>query len=269
VRANFAALAYYTHYASHRERLTELVSSSRNTAAGELCVLGAGNAYDLDLDWLCATYQRVHLVDIDERALARTWERQEAPTRARLVRHAPVELSGFDGVLSRWVDRRVAPHDIEDQPLFAAEAILSRLGQTFDTVLSACVLSQMQLMLRRVLTDRHPLFGSACLALNRTHLRTLSGLRKPGGRAVFATDIASFDGVTVFDLDEATRTPLACLDRLLASGDVFSVVDPRWLAAIARDVPALCRQSTLRAPKDVWLWNDGPTRVLLVYAAEL
>jgi hypothetical protein len=269
VRANFAALAYFTHYASHRERLTALVSTAGETAGGELCVLGAGNAYDLDLERLCAMYQRVHLVDIDEAALARTWERQEAPVRARLVRHAPVELSGFGGVLSRWLDRRVGPRDMEDQPLFAAEAIVSRLGQSFDTVLSACVLSSMQLTLRRVLSDRHPLFSAACLALNRTHLRTLSGLRRAGGRAFFATDIAALSGVSAFDLDEAKRAPRVCLDRLLASGDVFSVVDPRWLAAIARDVPALSSHSTLRAPSNVWLWNDGPARVLLVYAAEL
>ncbi len=245
------------------------MSTASEAAGGELCVLGAGNAYDLDLERLCASYERVHLVDIDEAALARTWERQEASVRARLVRHAPVELSGFDGVLSRWLDRRVAAREIAEQPLFAAEAIRSRLGQTFDTILSACVLSPMQLTLRRVLSDRHPLFSAACLALNSTHLRTLSRLRRLGGRAFLATDIASLDGFTAFELDEAKRAPRVCLDRLLASGDVFSVIDPRWLAAIARDVSALSSQSSLRAPKDVWLWNDGPARALLVYAAEL
>lgn len=231
-------------------------------------MLGAGNAYDLDLDLLTRAYDAVHLVDIDEAALARVRERHAATTRARLVFHAPLDLSGFGGALARWREGRIGPDEVAEQPRVAVERIVARLGRGFDTVLSACVLSQMQLLLRRVLTDRHPLFSAASFTLNLTHLRTLAALRRAGGRAVFATDIAS-DAIPAFDAIQAAREPRTELNRLLASGDVFSVVDPRWLSAIARDDPMLSSGATLGPALDVWPWHNGPKRQFLVYAVEL
>jgi len=268
VRANLNSLPYFEQFASHREHLTALVANDTAKAGGELCVLGAGNAYDLDLDRLASTYDAVHLVDIDEAALARVRERHGAATRARLVPHAPLDLSGFGGTLASWRDRRIGPEQVAEQPGAAVQRFVLRLGRRFDVVLSACVLSQMQLLVRRVLTDRHALFSAASFTLNLTHLRTLAALRKPGGRAILATDIAS-DAIPAFDAIAAERDARTELNRLLASGDVFSVVDPRWLSAIARDDPTLSADATLGPALDVWLWRDGPKRRFLVYAVEL
>lgn len=267
VRSNFKALSYFEHFASHRAHLTALAAPP-GARGGELCVLGAGNAYDLDLDLLSGVYDRVHLVDIDEAALARVSERHGTTTRARLTLHAPVDLSGFGGVLARWNDRRIGERDATDQPKAAVARLLDRFGRRFRTVLSACLLSQMQLGVRRVLTDRHPLFAAASFTLNLTHLRTLSALKQPGGRAILATDIAS-NAIAAFDSIEAERDPHSELNRLLASGDVFSAVDPRWLTAIARDDPTLSSQDDISGALDVWLWHNGPTQKFLVYAIEI
>lgn len=267
MRSNVKALAYFEHFASHRAHLTALVTPP-GTGAGELCVLGAGNAYDLDLERLTGAYDGVHLVDIDAAALTRVFERHGTATRARLTLHAPVDLSGFGGVLARWNDRRIGEREAADQPSVAVARLVDRLGRRFTTVLSACVLSQMQLGVRRALTDRHPLFGAASFTLNLTHLRTLSALRQPGGRAILATDIAS-NAIPAFDVVEAERNPQTELNRLLSSGDVFSVVDPRWLTAIARDDPTLSSQATVSGARDVWLWHNGPAQTFLVYAIEL
>lgn len=267
MRANFNALPHFEAYASHRAHLTALVAKPPGEP-GELCVLGAGNAYDLDLEQLASVYERVHLVDIDEAALARVRERHGAATRARLTLHAPVDLSGFGGVLEHWRDQRIGPDRAADQPAVAVARLIERLERPFATVLSACVLSQMQLALRRVLSDRHPLFAAASFTLNLTHLRTLAALRQAGGRAILATDIAS-NTIPAFDPLAAERDPHTELNRLLASGDVFSVVDPRWLTAIARDDPALSSEVALGAALDVWLWHNGPKHQFLVYALEL
>lgn len=268
MRSNFNALAHFEHFASHRTHLTALVAKPPDERGGALCVLGAGNAYDLDLDLLAELYDRVHLVDIDEAALSRVSERHGATTRARLSLHAPVDLSGFGGTFARWHDRHIDQREAADQPRLAVARLLERLGGGFDTVLSACVLSQMQLALRRALTDRHPLFAAASFTLNLTHLRTLSALRRPGGRALIATDIAS-NAIPAFDPRAAERDPRTELNRLLASGDVFSVVDPRWLTAIARDDPALSTETNVSGALDVWLWHNGPKQDFLVYALEL
>src|SRR4051794_13404017 len=88
--ANLSALPYFSSFGEHRRRLTALaVAAAPPLAAGTLCVLGAGNCFDLDLDALASRYEAVHLVDLDRSALERAFARQEPKTKARLVLHGP------------------------------------------------------------------------------------------------------------------------------------------------------------------------------------
>src|SRR3954469_2227543 len=93
--ANLSALAHFGSFDEHRRRLTALALSAAPVTEGTLCVLGAGNCFDLDLSALVDRYQAVHLVDLDAAALDRTVARQEPKTRERLVLHAPLDLSGL------------------------------------------------------------------------------------------------------------------------------------------------------------------------------
>ena len=86
-------------YAGHRERATAALLDA--APGGRLCLLGAGNANDLDLESLAGRFEQIHLVDLDPAALARARGRQSATTRSRLHDHAPVDLSGLYHQLDR------------------------------------------------------------------------------------------------------------------------------------------------------------------------
>src|SRR5262245_33792508 len=87
-------------YGGHRERVTQAVLDL-GRGGGRLCLLGAGNCNDVDLDRLAAAYREIHLVDIDAAAVARAVGRQAPAVRARLFAHAPVDLTGILSSLDR------------------------------------------------------------------------------------------------------------------------------------------------------------------------
>ena len=106
--SNQSAMPYFDTFAQHRERLTTAVSARHRPGSSErLCVLGAGNAYDLDLPRLAAIFREIHLVDIDEGALGRAYAQQDTATRARLFLHAPIDLSGLFDRIEAWRGFRV------------------------------------------------------------------------------------------------------------------------------------------------------------------
>lgn len=273
-RSNSNAAHQHEAFAGHRRRLTELVmarseAGARAAAGPRLCVLGAGNCGDLDLERLASRYRSIHLVDIDADALERARERQSASTRAVLVPVAPLDLSGLLEPLERWQKRQVTPEELLAHPEGAALAIARALGGPFDVVVSACLLSQLHLTVRNLLTETHPLFQAVSYTLNLTHLRTLSRLAKPGeGVALLVSDVATEQMAPL----SGSREPRDCrllLDQLLQIGAVFDAVRPDVLVGIACDDPSLVRELGLSSIADAWVWRNGPRRAFLVYALEL
>ncbi len=258
-------------YAAHRARLTDAVveslkltavAASKRPESGRLCLLGAGNCNDVDLERLGETFAEIHLVDLDGPALARAVARQPDSVRPRLHRHGGVDLSGLPARrLGRW--KRVVPTaaEIEAAANAALDAILTKLGGPFDVVASTCVLTQMSFALREALGERHPALQAARFALMRTHLSTLVGLTAPGGVALFASDIVSS---TTYPLAEPPpgRTMTDVLRDVVASGAGYFAANPELLAGLLAEVGA---------PEllDPWLWTGPLERTYLVYALRL
>src|SRR6478609_7048002 len=134
--ANTSALPHFEAFTEHRAALTELVFSSASGEARTLCVLGAGNAYDLELEALLGRFESVHLVDIDEAAVTRARERVSAAARARLFVHAPLDLSGMFTDLERWAKLQVTPQELALAPGTGAKRIAAALPGPFDVVVS-------------------------------------------------------------------------------------------------------------------------------------
>jgi len=263
--ANASAVPHLDAFASHRARLTAHVARS---PGGRLCVLGAGNAYDLDLGALAPLFDEIHLVDVDAAALQRAFERQDSATRSRLTVHAPVELTGLLHKLDRWAAMQVTPEELLDYPKVASAAIAVQLPGPFDLVVSACVLTQLQLAVLAVLSPEHRLFQAVRQVLNLAHLRTLAKLLAPGGSALFVSDVTSDDAMALGDLDERADLRPA-LQQAKREGRVIYASDPDLLAWTVREDPYLNATVTWSAPLDAWLWHNGPARTFLVYASEL
>ncbi len=254
-------------FASHRTRVTELCLRGVEPAAEPaLCVLGAGNANDLDLERLARSYRAIHLVDLDGDALERAAARESAATRARLVLRAPVDVSGTLDRLERWASLRVTPEELARHPLDTASAVVTRLGGPFDVVLSACLLTPMQLAVTTVLGARHPLFEAVRYTVTLSHLSLLARLTAPGGRILLVTDLTSSDiAPDILGVPEDDLAKL--LETLITRGDVFQVAQPALLREMAKDAP-LAAELELAAPREAWLWHNGATRTFLVYALE-
>jgi hypothetical protein len=267
--SNASGLPYYDVFASHRLQLTRLIRGAAVRGQGSggerVCVLGAGNAYDLELEELLTVFAEVHLVDIDADAVRGARLRVPEGPRQRVFTHAPVDLSGWFQQLERWGRMQVTPQELMAAPAVGAKGIAAVLPGPFDVVVSTCLLTQLQLSLLQLIGDRHQLFVALREFLTLTHLRTLAALTKPGGRALLVTDLCER---AVFPAgrprDDADLAPL--MQELVAAGHVIHSSHPELIKITLGDDPVLARTfapAELSAP---WLWQNGPGRCFLVYA---
>lgn len=270
VTSNVNALPHFEAFSELRNRLTALLAARAAPDAGSrLCLLGAGNCYDVDLERLTSLYREVHLVDIDAEALERAWERQAATVRARLVRHRPLDLSGVLARLERWRDLDVSADELLSHPGAAAVEIVSALPGGFETVVSTCLLSQLQFSVVNLLSPAHPLFDAVRQVVNVTHLRTLAALAAHDkGRALLVSDVSS-NAITPLGPFEPGADLRSLLTELMQRGSVIHVVRPDVIEQIVLQDPALSVLVTASPVLDAWLWQNGPERTFLVYALEL
>src|SRR5215471_14108908 len=129
-------------YADHRAHFTDAILAASSRPGGRLCLLGAGHCNDVDLERLAATFTEIHLVDIDAKAVARASERQTPAVRARLRRHAPVDLSGMSKRLRKWKSSPPQRAELAASSVATLRALVTSLDGPFDVVASSCVLTQ-------------------------------------------------------------------------------------------------------------------------------
>lgn len=265
--ANRSSAGERAHFAGHRDHVTALCELGTD---GEpeltLCVLGAGNANDLDLERLARGYRAIHLVDLDADALAGAVARESEATRARLVCHAPVDVSGLLGRLERWQRLECTAEELTRRPAEVAAELAAKLG-TFDVVLSACLLTQMQRAVVSVLGDRHRLFEAVRFTLTLSHLRALTALTKPGGRVLLVSDLSASEiAPAIASVPDAELPALA--RSLVDRGQVFQVAQPELLREMAREDPTLATELELEPSPRLWRWQNGPSQIFLVHALE-
>ncbi|RYZ05341.1 MAG: hypothetical protein EOO73_20165 [Myxococcales bacterium] len=265
--SNQSGLPHFEAFRGHREHQTRLISASQRQASDRLCVLGAGNAYDLELEDLLARFAEVHLVDVDAQALSRARARVSEAAGARLFTHAPVDLSGMFEHLERWARLQITPDELMKAPAAGAKRIAAALPGPFDVVASTCLLTQLQLSLLRVVGDRHQLFVALREFLTLTHLRTLAALTKPGGEALLVTDLCE---AAAFPPGSGSEPDLpALMKQLVAAGHVIHSSHPESIRLTLSDDPVLSRAFGPSEVSEPWLWHNGPQLRFLVYAFTL
>lgn len=267
--ANQSALAWFAEYGEHRARQTLLVAEDVPLDSGKrLCVLGAGNAYDLDLATLARHFSEIHLVDIDDQALEGARARQPPEVAQKLVLHAPVDLGGLFAKLEDWGRMQVTEAELLAHPAQTAKALAARLG-TFDVVVSACAITQMQLSVLNALGEDHRLFDAVRHTLTLTHLHTLFELTAPEGRALLVTDVLANQNYRYLDRVPPGTNFLTILTDVIAAERVIYIARPGLFHLLFRQDETLVKQATLSAPLAAWLWQNGPDTRFLVYAMDL
>jgi hypothetical protein len=265
VASNRSAVGHEAAFATHRERLTrEIRGRAPSGGRGRLCLLGVGNANDVELAELGRCFETIHLVDLDAEAVAGAVARVPASIRGRLVVHAPVELSGM---FDRLEQGALPP--LPDLVSSAVARVIGGLPGPFDVVVSCALLTQLQLVLLQVVSDAHPRFEELRAGVSAIHVRTLAGLLAPAGVALLVTDLTTNDIYPPLDHLDPDADLGKLMADLVASGHVIHAAHPGLLSAEVRRYPELARWLTVRSPVGPWLWRNGPTQTLLMYALEL
>ncbi len=268
VTANASGAGLRAEFEGHRRKVTALLVERARSADAKLCLLGVGNGNDVDLEALSERYAEIHLVDLDPDAVARAVASVPPAVAAKLVSHAPLDVSGVLDKLERWGALRVTPEELIGHPDATAQAVVQKTGGPFDVVASTCLLTQIQRAPVAVLGDSHRLFQAVRHTLTVTHLRVLSALVRPGGTALFITDISA-DSITSLPDDDGVKNLVPLVSLLVQEGSVFQVAQPELIRTMVRDDPVLARQSTASPVLDAWFWQNGPGNRFLVYALEL
>jgi hypothetical protein len=270
IASNRSAAGHEGHFAEHRARLTrEIGLRAPEGGRGRLCLLGVGNANDVDLGALAGGFAEIHLVDIDHDAVAGAVARVTEAHRHKLFVHAPLDASGIFDRLEEWSRNPAAPDAIAREVPVAVGRVVAALPGPFDVVVSCCLITQLQLVLLQVVGDRNPRFQELRLALGRIHMLTLAALLGPGGVALLVTDLTGSD---TFPFDElvAPVADLGALMRdLLAADNIIYAAHPGRLSAEIRRDAALAARFAVRLPVGPWLWHNGPDLTFLVYALEI
>lgn len=268
-KANDSTRALFDSYSEHRAQTSQLaLDSVKAGASATLCVLGAGNCLDLDLPRLAERFAEVHLVDIDRGALEAAVARQAPEVQARLVLHAPVDLSGLFDRLERWARLETTETELLAHHGRTAAALAAQLG-SHDVVVSASCITQMQLSVLQALGDQHQLFDAVRHVLAATHLHTLHALTKPGGRALLVTDVVSSSRYPALAALPPETNLLKLLVQLMSAEQMIYIARPGLFHMLQREDPKLRDSSTLSPPLKAWLWQNGPHERFLVYAMAL
>lgn len=252
-------------YAGHRRRVAELLARE-GTGGGRLCLLGAGNCNDLDLNRLADAFAEVHLVDLDADALAEGVARQAPRAAERIVRHAPVDVTGIAARLAAWSEGRRPSSDEALDCLRAAEAApAAELPGPFDVVASVGLLTQLIDSAQLALGKEHPQLVPLMLAIRHRHARLMLELLRPGGAGLLVSEIVSSDTAPeLLAVDEAQLPALAA--RLIQARNFFTGCNPFALQMLFQNDPVLAprvAQAQLLRP---WRWQFV-NRVYAVSAA--
>jgi hypothetical protein len=267
-------------YAEHRRRLTATILEVTSAEARTLCLLGAGNCNDVDLEQLAARFTAIHLVDIDAAALDRARARQTPEVRARLHAHGGVDLTGMlaqlDGGAGKGRAALEQPAALEQATAAGVAAVMKALaaaGAACDLAVSCCLMSQLGWSLDTALGapagarpgDADSASIELRLAALTVHLRTLAALARPGGAALLASDIVSSDLYPLDDLEPGTD--LAALAEALIAGQqvVYAGANPLLTARLLRRDSVLKDAFAAPVARPPWLWTGQFERTYLVY----
>jgi hypothetical protein len=236
----------WTRFADHRDRVTGMLTAAPGNS---LCVLGAGNLNDLDLDRLLGVFPELHLVDLDVDAVRAGLARRRRPGTEAIRVHGPVDLSGI-------LDRLPTGASGDD----AADGLLRVLarhrcvvpGHPFGVTASVGMLTQ---LLQSVVDSSlaSPDVVAVSLALRDKHLADLLHLTRPGGMVVLVTDVVST--TTAPGLHRSSPAGLEeQMARLVASRNFFTGTNPyRIIELLESDARFRDLVTDVRL-LDPWLW---------------
>lgn len=241
-------------FSHHRQIVTEFVLRSSAADKSKLCIFGAGNSNDLDLQAVVKRFAEIQLVDADPEALelSRLKYQQAATIQAREIKLfcLTTDLTG----LFEHLDAQSVP---------ALDLLVEKSQQhqlpipesQFDCIASTCLFSQIVASLDARLGESSSLLLPLILETRRKHFELMIQHLRPGGQAVFISDFVS--SVTWPELGALTPEELnQTVLRVLEHGNFFTGCNPLAIVSLLRNDWFAARISNvLLSP--CWRWDLG------------
>ncbi len=254
-------------FAPHRERLRQLIQTHAPESARSLCVLGAGNANDLDLAWFSSRFERIVLVDLDEQAMRAGVARQKIllPNlpleRIEIAQH---DVTGAVDLLTRSaqdIGKETSISELGER--FKETPLVEALGEQFHCVVSACLLSQLIDSVLGFVGEGDPQFLPLVQGVRRQHLSTVLQLTAAGGLAVSVLDFVS--SLTCPDLLNVSEHQLgAYAAQQVSRGNFFTGLQPPLLEQCWRELLSEQRPGSRSWVPPPWRWSFGPRTYLVM-----
>jgi hypothetical protein len=255
-RRNQTTLELREIFDQHRQRVMHLLKRVACETAGRLCVLGAGNCNDLQLDELLNTFEKVFLVDIDQTAVASAVARLIPETlRDRIHVAESTDVTGvFDYLQS--IDKNDF-HATQTNHLLSLLSHQQHIPMApFDCIASTCLLSELIDSVFLAMGGNHPALAPVILALRRQHLRMMIQSLRVGGFG-----LVIFDFVSSQTLPELMRIDERILNSALVDAinekNFFTGLNPFAVQAELKTHPdflGLVTDVRLHPP---WRWDLG------------
>ncbi len=265
---NRSTAANWDAYTEHRHQLSSLLSAlPRSATSLRLCVLGAGNCNDLDLDQARTIFQEIHLVDLDPQALEMGVSKQLQSDRKGIVVHAPCDLTGC---IDLW------PSELETLSDSRSRQIVSLLDAfepkicehgPFDVVVSTCLLTQLMsaVLLRSWSLEQQWSFASQ---IRRQHLKLILRLMGPHGTGIFLTDLVS--SLTAPELlTHPDRDWLRAIPHYVAQKNFFTGTNPAAIHAECLQLNERTGHPLVIEPIHPWVWKQMESKAYLVWGMKL
>lgn len=255
-RYNLESRPNWERGTAHREKLTGLLAGFSDSQSRSLCILGAGNCNDLDLKQLAQVFSEIHLVDLDESALAHAVESQGLSTEYPLFLHN-YDLTGVGPQLAAWnADSSDADAALAKILQNLSEPAELKLSETYDVVCSTCILSQLIALGVKSVGDEHPRFEELMVAIRAQHFQTMINLIGESGTGLLVSDFVS--STSAPDLPQIPDEQfLPYLSQLLINRNFFHGVNPGVLLSLLVGKTPLASQVRDVEMLPPWRWNLG------------
>ncbi|TWU22097.1 hypothetical protein Pla52o_31450 [Novipirellula galeiformis] len=253
-------------FAEHRRHVMGVIAGAANSTRPSLCVLGAGNGNDLDLDILANHFDEICLVDLDTAALQQCVSRLPQAIARRITLKAGVDLSGILPTLDALQAQRSISHDqISELSELAREFPPQiELGR-WDVVVSTCLVSQLIDSVVMAVGAEHPGCSDLILSVRDGHLGGIAALTKDRGASILITDFVSSD--TLPQLPQVPEAELQSLvHHAVSNRNFFTGLNPAVLLERMHDWSL--RRNVAVKTHPAWRWTLGP-RCFAVCAIEI
>ncbi|MCG8649359.1 MAG: hypothetical protein MI861_05980 [Pirellulales bacterium] len=228
----------------------------RTGSQDSLCLLGAGNANDVDLQQLVAQFGRIDLIDLDDAALQRAVDTLPAEVRPSVDCLGGVDLTGIFDSIAAWSSE--VTEEAIGQAILRAAAAPPPVSKAYDVVCSACLLSQLVDSVVMALPTHHPGFAELAMTVRNRHLQQLLELTRVGGRGILVVDFVS--SLTAPQITEVDSSALNALARhCLANRNFFTGCNPLAIQAYLQS-ETLAQHVGVSSP---WRWNIGGKQFLV------